>query len=464
MNPGQIVKSYTFYLNSLRAQSKNGSDVNFALPANLVTGNASNQFVAYVNELSIPSYPIVVNAANNNNTITFKLQAYVISAYTYNNLLGKLEITKVNEWLDCVEIQRKWIDSFIDPIQNPWGAMFAASSIFPKAPTSAQAGAPNDDWTIVTATVPDGVYATTAALISAVNTAINTTITNLKSVLMYYSLPPGYLPGFDPAAFLNSPRVYSPAAGFVDPTVGCFDLQLSFAASGTKSTLTIQTNNNFGIQSNLGDQYSQQSYSGIFFDNYRVYFQESELLSMLGWPDQDFFVEAGGLVPVYVTRVLDGQIVPNYYDVRPSATYTSLRDMNLNPNVCTYCSIPSLTQQNSLISDPNQSTMAPSTVFSAIFNDPTIPRSVTYYSYPIKIQILDKVLNQFTIIMLDYRNRPIPYDYFNGPFFLEVIIEEQFNPGGQLPALNVQQLNDLEAGFFKQKSLELELQLESFIR
>lgn len=485
-----VVKSYNFYLNSLKAKSRSGSDVDFALPSNVCVSNSANNFTAYVNEASIPSYPLIISSANNNNTITMKLKVRVKLAWVYG--LGNQVIFPIDETLDATQVQLDYIQgpkiysynttTGILPIYSlttPWGTVFTANTNpDPAIQKYYEYGPPNVNFVGPTlfcdnlvATVPDGIYLNKTDLLNAVQTAINSALAILSSNMNYFYINPPipYNENNVRACYYNSPMACSPSSNFQVPT-GAFNLTCTLAAtSSNRTTITLNTNNNWGVQQSLGSTaqgpgFTSSTASGMVFEKYLLYFQASELMTMLGWPDEDFELPTTAFFPEYGTDPNRPQfILPNYYSARPPITYTSPAEVNIFPNTCTYITIPSLVQLNSYVAQEDTDTVVPSNILAVVYNSPT-DRTNVYVSYPVKIQLTEKVLNSLTIVLQDYKNRPIPYQILNGSFFITLVLEETQASANQPQSLTLQQFYSQEEQFFKNKELELALQLESFIR
>jgi len=104
-----------------------------------------------------------------------------------------------------------------------------------------------------------------------------------------------------------------------------------------------------------------------------------------------------------------------------------------------------------------------SQTFSSLFRSSSGLRSEVYYSLPTVIQIQDKNFNFLELCIKDYKNRTIPTVLFSSPIYVTIVFQEIL--GNQTtPAINLQQLNDIDAVFWRQKELELQFELESFIR
>lgn len=472
MQSGQTVKTWTFQLSSIQAASTQGSDVNFVVPGTVTLTNSSNQFVAYVSQASIPKFRLPISSAYGNNTFSFKLQGYVDSVYQ-NVVQNTNPWQKVEKWMDCTEIQTKYINPYIETGVYPFGSYQA---VYANPPNYSTVDNYCDN---IVVTVADGVYFDQAALTTAVNTALQTTITTLNAK---FNRDGNLNPPFPPApsgGYYKGPQATDgpPSFNQFQPT---WFLQMGVAPNGNQTNWTVQSNNNFGWLSRppvtqISTGIRAWTGSGVKVLKYRVYIYANEICSMLGFGDEDFLLDTSTLTEGYQVQGLGLQDAPNFFQSTPAIAYTSPYDVDVNPNDIIYISCTSLTQQNSFISAPiinlfgraiSNGQLINSSAIAAVYVDEntSISRSIIDYSQPTRFFILDKVINIITIQLRDYRNRPIPITFLGKPFFIQLVVEEIANLNPQIQTMNLQQFYDIESQFFKNKELELAYRLENFIR
>lgn len=527
MSGGQTIKTWTFQLSSIQAASTQGADVNFSVPGNVSLTNASNQFVAYLSEASIPKYNMPIASFYNNNTFTYKLQGYVEKAFE-NASASVNPWISVGKWMDCTDIQKTYVDPYLTGIylNAPYTAVWAT----PANNTSY----PNQEYWCdnQVVTIPNGVYTTQLDLASAVNTQWGLSIATVNG---YFNRPAtfgifggNYFAGPQSTSGSPSFTTFTPNWNFTSsitptgvanvtvgkqyvvldlgstslaqwqavfstmavlPTVGATYTAtatgtivgggLVFLASGTTNNWSLQTKNCFGWFSQLPVTSGSNilfSGHGVFVLKYRIYVYANEICSMLGFGDQDFVIESPTLTEAYTQKPLAPfPTYPNFWVDQGTNILTSPYLINLYPNTTTYITCSSLTSQNAFISAPiiyangkslSNGQLINSLCLGTVYTDEnsSISRTNVYYSLPLKYFILDKVVNVISLTLKDYRNRPIPIAFFGKPFFITLVIEEVSNINATTQSMTLSQLNDIESAFFQEKELELQYQFEQFIR
>lgn len=418
------INSYSFFLNTSSNNYTNGSSWNIPLPTNISVSNPANSFSAFITEASIPQTPFIISDQIGNNVFEFKLQVYV-DKYI-DNLTN--ETTVIDKWMDCTDVQRQYIDK---KNTNIGGLNIEAFAVSSTNLNPINYNGPRNwcDFEANKVVVPNGNYTTNASLVNAVQDALANTLVTLNSRMNflghYWSL------GGNSCNFTNSVTL-----------------------NGTdKTDIAIKMTNLWSVQTNSFPQLYQ-----ILFKRYRLYIKSNEILSMLGFTDRDITFDFADCIPNQFQ--IGGY--PDYNAELNTVTYTSPNIINLDPNVNYYIACLNLSQTKSFVAINGNAVT--SQTFSSIFrSQPPIARSEIYYSLPTIIQIQDKNFNFIEFSIKDYRNRTIPTVLFTSPIYLTIVFQEVL--GAQsTPAINLQQLDDIDAVFWRQKELELQFELESFIR
>jgi hypothetical protein len=418
MSTSNPINSYSFFLNSTANNFTDGSSWTIPLPTNISVSNPANNFAAYITEASIPQTPFIISDQIGNNVFEFKLQVYVDRIINPNT--GQI-ISQIDKWMDCTEVQTQYLNS-LNLGAGIWVQAFATN---PNRVNFSYTGPSNwCDFEANKVSVANGNYTSNAALLSAISTAMTTTMNvltdRMKAITHYYS--PQLI-----ASFTNN-----------------------ITLSGVdKSDLIISMSNLWGVTATIRN-------FQIEFKRYRLYVKGNEIFSMIGFTDRDITFDFSDCTPAYLTPG-----APLYTAALSPVSYISPNIMNLNPNVNYYIAILNLSQTKSFVA-VNGSAVTSQT-FSSLFRSSSLPRSEIYYSLPTVIQIQDKNFNFLELCIKDYRNRTIPTVLFTSPVFVTIVFQEIL--GNQsTPAINLQQLSDIDAVFWRQKELELQFELESFIR
>jgi hypothetical protein len=420
MSTSNPINSYSFFLNSTGNNFTNGSSWTIPLPSNISVSNPGNSFSATITEASIPQTAFLISDQIGNNIFEFKLQVYVDKIINTTTGLTTLLIDK---WMDCTDVQRQYIDNLnADPTTDDWYNVFAQNPNWTTSPFTGP-----DNWCDFAANkviVASGNYTTNAALLSAVTTAMTTTMNALTANM---------------AAFDN---YYYNSTGIPILNIKPFT-NLTQPSGADKSDFLIAMSNLWGVT-------VPTSNWQIEFKRYRLYVKGNEIFSMMGFTDRDITFDFDNCV----------RDAP-YANQLNSVSYISPNIMVLNPNVNYYIAILNLSQTKSFVAIDGSAVT--SQTFSSVFRSSSLPRSEVYYSLPTVIQIQDKNFNFLELCIKDYRNRIIPTVLFASPVYVTIVFQE--NLGIQsTPAINLQQLSDIDAVFWRQKELELQFELESFIR
>ena len=418
------INSYSFFLNTSANNFTDGSCWAIPLPTNISVSNPANSFQGFITEASIPQTPFLISDQIGNNTFEFKLQVYV------KTITQAGQVTSIEKWMDCTEVQKQYLNSLqvgLPGYQN-WVQAFATQ------PAAAAAGfdygGPANwcDFEANKVIVANGNYTDNTAFVTAITTALtatmNTLTTRMKNLYHYYG----------PQAIKSFTN--------------------NIALSGAdKSDFFIAMSNLWGVHTATTISFQ------IEFQRYRLYIKSNEIFSMLGFTDRDTTFDFADCSPQFL--VPGDPNTPLYTAQLNPVSYVSPNVMNLNPNVNYYVAVLNLSQTKSFVAVNGNAVT--SQTFSSLFRSSSLPRSEVYYSLPTVIQIQDKNFNFLELCIKDYRNRTIPTVLFSSPIYITIVFQEIL--GNQTtPAINLQQLNDIDAVFWRQKELELQFELESFIR
>ena len=433
MSTSNPINSYSFFLNSTGNNFTNGGSWTIPLPSNISVSNPANSFSAVITEASIPQTPFIISDQIKNNVFQFKLQVFVDKFEQLSDPAPGtvLQTTNIGEWMDCTDFQRRYLEQYNSFAGFGVNAFASSGGEPPGYYTGPKEWCGFDANTV---TVPNGIYTTNVDFINAVNTGLASAQTLLNNrfnaVYHYYGI------GFPPPGSAN--------------------FTFNIVSSGVdKSQMTISMSNMWCVQVNL---FSTRNI--YYFTKYRLYVKANEIFSMLGFTDRDETFNFADLIPGQYQVGLEGYN-PNFLSQLNSVLYISPNVVVLNPNVNYYIAILNLSQTKSFVAIDGSAVT--SQTFCSLFRSSSLPRSEVYYSLPTVIQIQDKNFNFLELCIKDYRNRIIPTVLFSSPVYITIVFQE--NLGNQsTPAINLQQLNDIDAVFWRQKELELQFELESFIR
>lgn len=375
--PGSVVNTYAFYLNSERSSDNEGSSCVFKLPYPLTCSNTNSYFNMMLTSASVPNAVHYINSSNN--TLSFRWQGFVTAIGAPP---GTLNDSYLNTWQDLTALD---------------GRFYATNAN-------------------LTITLPVGNPPTLNDLITTVNTLLAPQITAVN-------------------AALNIPSFYN----------GTWQFNLTFAAS-TNTWINNTQAAYFGINNFTAIPNISVPYEFYWIGQHRLVCDNSEIMGLLGWND------SRTLIPSATFNIHDPQTAT------ATATTVSPYHANIDPGFITYVCCENVLQTKSYVSSDQitEVQLIPSTVIGTIFRISELKYSPVEYSYPIKLQILDRSISTLKISLKDYRFRPI-YG-MTEPWSLTLLFED-YLPASK-PSMNVQQLNDLEMQMIQQEQLQTEIQME----